>query len=96
MNLQLSAETSRLFEQVCRENFRTPELQILYWIGASRAEKLLLLPQQKPKIGRPSKAWTPEQREAARERMKKQWAEGSIKGRTKNVLDAVAEGNFDD
>lgn len=96
MNLQLSPETSKLFEQVCRENFRTPELQILYWIGSSRAEKVFLLPKQKPNTGRPSKAWTPEQREAARERMKKQWASGTIKGKTKNVLDVIAEGNFDD
>lgn len=107
MQIELSQDVSKALESVCRKNFRTPELQILYWL-TKEGEQVspAILPSTKKVIARQSRnpggrsreSWTPEARAQAAERMKKQWATGTLNRHksAKSALDVVAAGGFDD
>jgi DNA-binding transcriptional MerR regulator len=95
--------------QICNRNYRTADLQIKQWIDREARNLGINIPKippradiQTPRTETPPQAtkkikvarkWTPEQREAARQRMKTQWETGSIKNRH---LEKALEGAYDD
>jgi hypothetical protein len=94
--------------QICNRNYRTTDLQIKQWIDRE-ASSLGILIQKIPRVEledpctevfprvtkkvKVARKWTPEQREAARLRMKAQWEAGVIKNRH---LEKALEGAYDD
>lgn len=100
--IYLSAEIQKSLVELAEKNFRTPELQIAYWLskeGIVTKEA----PQPRVKINvvrkevKKSRSWTQEQRELQRERMKRQWAVGKIRPKKSMTgLDAAASASFDD
>lgn len=94
--------------QICNRNYRTADLQIKQWIDREASSLGINIPKiptridfQTPRTEAPPQVqkkikvrkWTPEQREAARQRMKAQWETGSIKNRH---LEKALEGSYDD
>lgn len=100
--IYLSAEIQKSLVDLAEKNFRTPELQIAYWLSKEGiVTKEVLQPKVKINVVRKevkkSRAWTPEQRELQRERMKRQWAVGKIRPKkSTSGLDAAASASFDD
>jgi len=108
MQIELNDEVAKALANVCRKNFRTPELQILFWLtreGEQVAPAILpkpdiKMPKSKP-MGRPRATWSAEARAAQGERMKRQWAQGRIGRKSKakasrSDLDSVVAGTYDD
>ena len=106
--IELSKEYYAALIQICNRNYRTADLQIKQWIDRE-ASSLGILIQKIPRVEledpctevfprvtkkvKVARKWTPEQREAARLRMKAQWEAGVIKNRH---LEKVLEGAYDD
>jgi hypothetical protein len=95
MNVTLNKELTDRFLEICNKNFRTPELQIQYWICQEGGAPIQAqLPSNK---GRRGVHWSEEQRQAQRERIKQQWASGNMsRKKAETVLDGIAKGDFDD
>lgn len=95
--------------QICNRNYRTADLQIKQWIDREASSLGILIQKiptmadiRTPRTEAPPpdtkkvkvvRKWTPEQREAARQRMKAQWEAGVIKNRH---LEKALEGAYDD
>ncbi len=102
--LALSEQAHAALMQLAEKNYRTPELQIMYWLSkeGSTIEMPKLLPQQiqvtTKKVSTTAKkkaGWTPEKRAAQAERIRQYWANGKLTRKT-NGLDHAASGRFDD
>jgi hypothetical protein len=96
MQITLNKELSERLLAVCEKNFRTPELQIQFWLrqeGETSTPTRVIVNR-----GRPSGAWSEEQKARQRQRMKEMWKSGKMGSRKSadNVLDAVSRGAFDD
>jgi len=103
MQIELSKTTAQALEQLCTKNFRTPELQILYWLTKEGvALKPVLEPKVKiniePKTEKKVRRWTAEQKAQQRERMKHQWQTGKIGrwNKNKSDYDVAASATYDD
>jgi hypothetical protein len=98
MEIVLNKQVAHALEEHCKRNFRTPELQIMFWITQDQqcVQQVLTQPETIKKLSSPrtTRKWTEEQRAKQRERMKKQWAAGAIK--PKKELDIIVEGSYDD
>jgi hypothetical protein len=107
--IELSKEYYAALIQICNRNYRTTDLQIKQWIDREASSLGILIqkipakteleapctevfPRATKKV-KVARKWTPEQREAARQRMKAQWEAGVIKNRH---LEKLLEGAYDD
>jgi len=96
----LSDNVHAALMQAADKNFRTPDLQIMYWLSKEdiKVERQLTLPQTiqvtTRKVNKKKATWTPEKRAAQSERIRQYWASGKLK-RGKG-LDSAAAGRFDD
>jgi hypothetical protein len=101
--IELSKEYYAALIQICNRNYRTADLQIKQWIDREASSMGILIQKipaktelevppttKKVKVAR---KWSPEQREAARQRMKAQWEDGVIRSRH---LEKLLEGAYDD
>jgi hypothetical protein len=104
MQIELNKTTAQALEQLCAKNFRTPELQILYWLTK---EGVAISPTPAPKVKvhvvrkteeKKVRRWTAEQKAQQRERMKHQWQTGKIGrwNKNKSDYDVAASATYDD
>lgn len=106
--IELSKEYYVALMQICNRNYRTADLQIKQWIDREASSLGILIQKIPPKIDleapptnvlspakkiKVARKWTPEQREAARQRMKSQWESGVLKNRH---LEKLLDEAYDD
>lgn len=101
----LNKEAHAALLATAEKNYRTPELQILYWLSkegthveVSKTEASIFPKSSDKKWQSKLKKqaiWTPEKRAEQAERIRQYWANGRMK-RKSNGLDRAAAGKYDD
>lgn len=99
-SITLSESTYSALMTLAEANFRTPELQLAYWLSKEGEQiKVSAIGKKAYKTHKRPKSraanWSPEQRARQSEHMKKLWERGKL-GPKSEAMDTAAGQAFDD